>query len=224
MTVIKRAGGEVNLLDQYPQAKRALAENRSAKDEYRRIARRFGREYFDGARTTGYGGYWYDGRWIPIAERIRDFYGLKAGHRVLDVGCAKGFLMHDLMEAVPGLEIVGLDLSTYALDHVMTGLRNRVVQGTAHRLPFGDGSFDLVLSINTLHNLDRDACVEALGEVERVSRGGRYVQVDSWLNDDQRRNLDLWVLTALTYMDPADWRELFREAGYSGDYYWTLTE
>ena len=224
MTVVRRGGDEVNLLDRYPRAKRPLAENRSASEEFRRIARRFDREYFDGDRTTGYGGYRYDGRWVPIAERFRDHYGLRAGHRVLDVGCAKGFLLHDLCAAVPGLEVVGLDVSAYALAHVMPDLAGRVVRGSAQRLPFGDGSFDLVISIDVLHNLERDACVEGLREVERVSRGGRYVQVDSWLNDAQRRNLELWVLTARTYVAPDDWRGLFREAGYTGDYYWTLTE
>jgi SAM-dependent methyltransferase len=224
MMLTSRPGREVNLLDRYPRATRPLAENRSASDEYRQVARRFDREYFDGDRTTGYGGYSYDGRWVPIAQRIRDFYGLEAGHRVLDIGCAKGFLMHDLLGVVPGLEVYGLDISAYALECAMHGMRRRVVRGTAQHLPFADGTFDLVLSINTLHNLERKACVSALREVERVSRGGRYVQVDSWLNDRQRQNLDLWVLTALTYLAPDDWRALFRDAGYIGDYYWTLTD
>ncbi|MDO8794111.1 MAG: class I SAM-dependent methyltransferase, partial [Vicinamibacterales bacterium] len=186
--------------------------------------RQFGEAYFDGDRTTGYGGYRYDGRWVPIAERIRDYYGLRAGQRVLDVGCAKGFLMHDLAAAVPGLEVVGIDVSEYALTHALPDQRPRVVRAGARSLPFRDRSFDLVLAVNVLHNLERPACVEALREIERVSRGGKYVQVDSWLNDDQRRNLDLWVLTALTYVDPDEWRRIFAEADYSGDYYWTLTE
>lgn len=220
----REPGQEINLLDRYPRAKRPLAENRSASEEYRRVARRFGRDYFDGERTTGYGGYTYDGRWVPIAERIRDFYGLRRDQRVLDVGCAKGFLMHDLQQAVPGLQVIGLDISAYALQHAMDGVHGRVVRGTAARLPFADGSFDLVLAVNVLHNLERDACIDALRDIERVGRGGKYVQVDSWLNEEQRRNLDLWVLTALTYLDPDEWRGLFRQAGYTGDYYWTLTE
>ncbi len=217
-------GREVNLLYRYPRAKRPLQENRSSSEEYRRIARQFGEAYFDGDRTTGYGGYRYDGRWVPIAERIRDYYGLRAGQRVLDVGCAKGFLMHDLAAAVPGLEVVGIDVSAYALTHAMPDQRARVVRAGARSLPFRDRSFDLVLAVNVLHNLERPACVDALREIERVSRGGKYVQVDSWLNEDQRRNLDLWVLTALTYVDPDEWRRIFAEADYSGDYYWTLTE
>ena len=224
MTTSEQLGGEINLLDRCPRAKRPLADNRGASDEFRQVARRFGREYFDGDRTTGYGGYRYDGRWVPVAERIRDHYGLTPAHRVLDVGCAKGFLMHDLRQVVPGMAVVGLDISAYGLEHAMPDAHGRVVRATAQRLPFADRSFDLVLSINTLHNLERGACVEALRDIERVSLRHKYVQVDSWLTEEQRRNLDLWLLTALTVVEPDDWRAIFREAGYTGDYYWTLTE
>lgn len=217
-------GREVNLLDRYPKANRPLADNRGASDDFRTIARRFGREYFDGERTTGYGGYRYDGRWIPIARRIRDFYGLRAGHRVLDIGCAKGFLLHDLVAEVPGLEVVGLDVSDYALREAMPDLAGHLVRGHAAALPFADRSFDLVLSINTLHNLDRGPLIRSLKDIERVSRGASYIQVDSWLTRQQQENLSYWLLTALTVLAPDDWRGLFREAGYSGDYYWTLTE
>ena len=213
---------EVNLLDRCPQSKRPLG--RSAIPGRSAIAKRFDREYFDGDRTEGYGGYRYDGRWIPIAERIRDYYGLKAGDRVLDVGCAKGFLLHDLRGAVPGLRIAGLDISEYALDHAIDDTRGTLVRGTASGLPFRSGSFDLVLAINVLHNFERTQCIEALREIERVGRGRRYVQVDSWLTEEQRENFEHWVLTAVTYYDPAGWRDLFDAAGYRGDYYWTLTE
>jgi ubiquinone/menaquinone biosynthesis C-methylase UbiE len=100
----------------------------------------------------------------------------------------------------------------------------RLVQGSADGLPFAAGSFDLVIAINVLHNLERARCVEALREIERVGRGASYVQVDSWLTGEQRESFAAWVLTALTYYDPAGWRELFESAGYRGDYYWTLTE
>ena len=220
-------GREINLLDRYPRITRSVVErsvDSEQQQEFRRIARQFGREYFDADRTTGYGGYRYDGRWVPIAERFRDHYGLQSGHRVLDVGCAKGFLMHDLQSVVPGIDVVGVELSQYALTHAMDDVRDRVVCGTAQHLPFDDRAFDLVISINTLHNLERPACIEALREIERVSRRHKYVQVDSWLNDQQRDKFLKWVLTAMTYDTPDGWRQLFREADYSGDYYWTITE
>jgi len=215
---------EINLLDSYPRAKRPIAANRAADRRQQAVARQFGPEYFDGTRMQGYGGYRYDGRWVAVARRLRDHYGLRDGHRVLDIGCAKGFLLHDLRQGVRGLTVVGLDISPYALTHAMDDVRPLVVQGTAQALPFCDRSFDLVVAINTLHNLDRPACIEALGEIERVSRGGRYVQVDSWFNDQQRESLMKWLLTALTFCEPEGWRRLFAEAGYTGDYYWTITD
>jgi SAM-dependent methyltransferase len=215
---------EVNLLDTYPRSQRPIAQREAAVPAQRAVARQFGREYFDGERTQGYGGYRYDGRWVSVATRMRDFYGLKPGHRILDIGCAKGFLLHDLVQVIPGIEIAGLDVSEYALEHSMDDVRERLVRATADALPFADSSFDLVISINTIHNLDRERCTAALREMERVSRRFKYVQVDSWLDEGQRQNLERWVLTALTYFDPNGWRTLFGEAGYSGDYYWTITE
>jgi cyclopropane fatty-acyl-phospholipid synthase-like methyltransferase len=216
--------GEVNLLDAYPRSKRPIAQRQAAIPAQRDIARQFGREYFDGDRTQGYGGYRYDGRWISIAQRMREFYRLQPGDRILDVGCAKGFLLHDLLQVVPGVHVRGLDVSRYALEHSMDDVRPRVVQGTADALPFGDDSFDLVVSINTIHNLDAGRCESALREFERVSRRFKYVQVDSWLTAEQRDNFERWVLTAQTYFAPDGWRRFFAAAGYTGDYYWTITE
>ena len=215
---------EVNLLDRYPRATRDIASRAAAVPSQRDVAKRFGKEYFDGDRGQGYGGYRYDGRWVPIAERMRDFYGLRAGHRILDVGCAKGFLLHDLRQVVPGIRVVGLDISEYAIVHAMDDVRPFLALGTADALPFADAAFDLVISINTAHNLERPRCVQAVRELERVSRRGKYLQVDSWLTEEQRLKFERWQLTALTYSDPEGWRKLLAEADYTGDYYWTLTE
>jgi SAM-dependent methyltransferase len=215
---------EINLLDRYPRSKRPIAQRQEAVVRERDVAKHFGREYFDGERTQGYGGYRYDGRWVPIAERMRDHYALREGQRVLDVGCAKGFLLHDLRSVVPGLRVYGLDISAYALERALDDVRPRCLRATADVLPFGTDWFDLVISINTIHNLPLDRCKHALSELSRVSRGHCYVQVDSWLTDEQHENFERWQLTALTYFDPNGWRELFDEVGYTGDYYWTFTE
>jgi SAM-dependent methyltransferase len=215
---------EVNLLDSYPRTKRPIREREQAKLLQRETARQFGREYFDGDRTQGYGGYRYDGRWIPVAKRMQEFYGLGPPHRILDVGCAKGFLLHDFLQVVPDVRIAGVDISAYALEHAMDDVRPFLVIGSADRLPFADRSFDLVISINTIHNLELDRCRQAIREMERVSRAHKYLQVDSFLTEEQRENFERWQLTALTYFAPDGWRRLFRELDYAGDYYWTITE
>jgi SAM-dependent methyltransferase len=217
---------EIDLLDSYPRVKRDIDSRAAAVDAQREVAKRFGREYFDGDRAQGYGGYRYDGRWVRVAERLRDEYGITASSRVLDIGSGKGFLLHDLRQVIPGVEVFGLDISAYGIAHSMDDVRARIVRGTAAALPFQTAAFDVVICINTIHNLPRALCAQAVREIERVKRPGghSYVQVDSWLTEEQHQKFERWQLTAQTYFAPEGWRALFGEAGYSGDYYWTLTE
>ncbi len=216
--------GEVNLLRHYPRAARKMAAPRSADPANRAAALKFGAEYFDGPREQGYGGYRYDGRWIPIARDIVAHFGLKPGDRVLDVGCAKGFLVKDLMGVCPGLQVYGLEISGYAIRHGEPEAAGRLVLGTADRLPFPDGAFQAVLCINVIHNLDRERCVAALREIERLAPGRGYVQVDAWRTEAERDIFLGWVLTAVTFLRPEEWRAVFAEAGYTGDYYWTVLD
>lgn len=213
---------EVNLLARYPKAKRNIKARVVNKEENRRIALQFGKEYFDGTREQGYGGYRYDGRWIPIAEDIVRHFGLKAGHRVLDVGCGKGFLVKDLMKVCPGLEVFGIDISEYAVLNCEPEVIGRLHVGNALRMPFPDRSFDAVLAINTVHNLDRSGCVAALQEIQRISGGRAYIQVDAYRNEAERQIFEDWMLTAQTYGKPEDWRRILDDAGYTGDYFWTI--
>jgi ubiquinone/menaquinone biosynthesis C-methylase UbiE len=215
---------EINLLHRYPRSKRNIAARHAVQDQYREVARQYGREYFDGPREMGYGGYRYDGRWIPIAETFRDHWHLKAGDRVLDIGCAKGFLVKDLMIVCPGLEVFGLDISEYGLNNAEAEAKGRLVRGTAADLPFPDASFRAAISINTIHNLDRPEAVRAVREMQRVAPQGAYIQVDSYRTPEEREHFLQWVLTARTHYDPSGWKQLFDEAGYTGDYYWTITE
>jgi SAM-dependent methyltransferase len=215
---------EVNLLRHYPRDTRKTAGPRSVDPANRAAALRFGAEYFDGKREQGYGGYRYDGRWIPIARDIVAHFGLKAGDRVLDVGCAKGFLVKDLRAICPGLEVYGLDISDYALRHAEPEAAGRLVRGTADQLPFAAGWFQAVLCINVIHNLDRRRCLAALREIERLAPGRGYVQVDAYRSEAEREVFMGWVLTAVTFLRPEEWCGLFAEAGYAGDYYWTILD
>lgn len=215
---------EVNLLARYPKAKRDVRARLGNKDENRRLAMQFGKEYFDGTREQGYGGYRYDGRWVPIAEDIVRHFGLKAGDRVLDVGCGKGFLVKDLMKVCPGLEAFGVDISEYAVEHCEPEVHGRLRVGNATDLPYPDSSFEVVLSINTIHNLDRAGCIRALREMERLAPGRGFVQVDAYRDKAEEQLFMDWVLTARTHGTPGFWVALLKEAGYTGDYYWTILE
>lgn len=219
-------GQEMNLLDRYPKSKRPIDERgKLITGEHRQIAREFGEQYFDGERLYGYGGYNYHPRfWTDTVRRFRDHYRLPENARVLDVGCAKGFMMHDFRLLMPDLEIAGIDISQYALDHAIEDMRPFIRVGNARELPYASKSFDLVISINTLHNLPVDECKQALGEIQRVSRKNAFVTMDAWRNDRERDQLLKWNLTAMTYMHVDDWKALFAEVGYTGDYYWFIAE
>jgi SAM-dependent methyltransferase len=216
---------EVDLLRALPRTKRNIQRRKDAKDPaVVAISKQYGEMYFDGPRDYGYGGYRYDGRWLPVARDIVDHFDLKPGMRVLDIGCAKGFLVKDLMLACPGLEAFGLDISHYALMHGEPEVIGRLHLGTAEKLVFPDHSFDCVLCLNTVHNFPRPRAIKVMQEIERVSGGRAFVQVDSYHTPEQKEIFESWVLTAEFYDYPQGWIELFREAGYTGDYYWTIIE
>ncbi len=214
---------EVNLLSSLPKGKRNLNARATAKTaEHVAISREYGQMYFDGPREYGYGGYRYDGRWVPVARDIVAHFGLKPGDRVLDVGSAKGFLVKDFVGQ--GIDAYGIDVSRYAMMHCEPEAIGRLHLGDALDLPFPDGSFACALSINTIHNLDRDGCVRALRELQRVSNGRAFVQVDSYRTPEQKAIFEDWVLTAKFHDYPEGWLKLFAEAGYTGDWYWTIIE
>jgi ubiquinone/menaquinone biosynthesis C-methylase UbiE len=216
---------ELDLLRALPRVKRNIQKRKEAKDPaVVAISKQYGEMYFDGPREYGYGGYRYDGRWLPVARDIIEHFGLKAGMRVLDVGCGKGFLVKDLMLSCPGLEGFGLDISLYALMHAEKEVIGRLHLGTAEKLPFPDNSFDCVLSLNTVHNFPRPRAIKVMQEIQRTSGGRAFVQVDSYHTPEQKEIFESWVLTAEFHDYPAGWVELFREAGYTGDYYWTIIE
>lgn len=217
-------GHEINLLAQYPQSKRDLegrADQRTEED--RQIARRFDQRFFDGDRKYGYGGFNYFPRfWQPVVPAFKERYNLTPKSRILDVGCAKGFMLYDFMQLIPGIEVAGIDISEYAIAHAKEEVRDHVQVADARELPFEDRSFDLVIAINTLHNLAREDCKKALRELERVSRGGKFVTMDAYRNEEEKERMDMWNLTALTYMHVEEWKQFFKEAGYTGDYYWFI--
>ena len=217
---------EINLLDHYPRSKRPIEERgKQITEEHRRIARKFGKEYFDGDRLSGYGGYTYHPRfWQETVKRFRDFYHLDKNSAILDVGCAKGFMLHDFKQLIPELTIAGIDISQYAIENAIEDMQPYVQVGNAYELPYPDKSFDLVISINTVHNLSLDQCKKALQEIMRVSRSHSFITVDAWRNEDEKERMLQWNLTALTYMHVNEWELLFEEAGYTGDYYWFIAE
>jgi len=216
-------GKEIDLLRSLPRTKRNVEKRAEEKDDaVVALSRQYGRDYFDGERKYGYGGYRYDGRWRPVARDLIQHFRLEPGMRVLDVGCAKGFLVKDLMLECPGLDAFGLDISRYAVMNCEKEVVGRLHLGTAVSLPFPDGAFDCVISLNTIHNLARAEAVTAMREIQRLSGGRAFVQVDSYRTPEERELAISWIITARFHDYPDGWLKAYAEAGYTGDYYWTI--
>jgi ubiquinone/menaquinone biosynthesis C-methylase UbiE len=213
---------EINLLKKYPKTKRDLSKRGNEKtEEDRIIARRFDKEFFDGDRKNGYGGYYYNSKfWTEVVKDLNNFYKLKNGSKILDIGCGKGFMLFDFMKLNPNFVLEGIDISDYAITNAVPEVKKFLKVGDAKNLPYEDNSFDLVISINTTHNLEINQCKKALSEMERVSRKDKYLIVDAYSNEIEKDRIFAWNLTAKTILSTNEWISLFEEAGYTGHYYW----
>lgn len=216
-------GTEIDLLKQYPKTKRDLSKRLETKTEKDRlIARKYDKDFFDGDRKNGYGGFYYHPRfWKKVIKDFQKFYSLNSKSKILDIGCAKGFMLHDFKDAIDGIKVSGIDISEYAINNSLPTVKDDLRVGCATELPFEDNSFDLAISITTLHNLEIDQLKKALSEIKRVSNKS-FITVDAFRNDEEKKRMDAWNLTAKTYMSTSEWVQFFQKNHYTGDYYWFI--
>ncbi len=215
---------EIDLLKNYPKSKRNLDKRLSEKSpEIVKIARKFGKEFFDGDRKYGYGGLSYNPKyWENVVKDFVNYYKLKADAKILDVGCAKGYMLYDFKRQYPGLEIYGIDISEYAIDNCHPEVKNNLQVGYAENLKFEDNFFDLVISINTVHNLELEDCISSIKEISRVSKGNSFITVDAYNSDEEKERMFKWNLTAKTIMSTNEWKDTFKKIGYNGNFYWFI--
>jgi ubiquinone/menaquinone biosynthesis C-methylase UbiE len=188
------------------------------KVECMEVAKKYDKDYWDGDRRYGYGGYKYDGRWGIVAKRLTEIYKLSENARILDVGCGKGFLLYEFKKLLPDSQIAGFDISKYAIENAKQEIKGNIFEHKAQDLyPFGDKEFDLVISITTLHNLYIYELKSSLREIERVGIN-KYIVVESYRNEEELFNLQCWALTCEVFFKHQEWLSIFNEHGYTGDY------
>lgn len=217
-------GNEIDLLAKYPKAKRDLTQRLESKtEEVRSVARKFDKEFFDGERKFGYGGFSYNSRyWSEVVKDFSNYYNLNDGSRILDVGCAKGFMLYDFYKLNSNLDLHGIDISKYAIDNSVPEIKHKLKVANATNLPYEDNYFDLVISINTVHNLDKTECTTALREISRVTKKNAFITVDAFNNEEEEKRMYAWNLTAKTIMSIENWKKFFLDKKYNGDYFWFI--
>lgn len=175
-------------------------------------------DYWDGDRKFGYGGYKYDGRWKVVAEQFRDIYKLPKNAKILDVGCGKGHLLFEFQKLMPEAQLVGFDISKHGLATAPEEIKDKLFRySVKDKFPFGDKQFDLVISLNTLHNLKIFELASAVPEIERVGKE-KYILVEGYRNEAELFNLECWALTAESYYHTSEWIWIYQHFGYTGDY------
>ncbi|MBP8909973.1 MAG: class I SAM-dependent methyltransferase [Phycisphaerae bacterium] len=190
----------------------------------RMVAAGLDAEYYDGRRENGYGGFRHDGRWSRIVPRLAARYGLTSNSTVLDVGCKKGFFLHDLKQALPGIRVKGVENHPYPIEHAMESVKSDLILAPYEKLPFADEQFDFVLAYAAIYMLNLGGVMQALREIQRVGKGRSFVTLGAYKTAEDRELLEEWTLLGTTILHVDEWLEVFRETGYTGDYAFTTAE
>ena len=214
---------KVNLLRSLPDSwtKKPTKTRKKVSIDNRILSWKLGEEYFDGDRKQGYGGYKYDGRWEPVAQDFINYYKLSNDAKILDIGCAKGFLLDEFGKKLNKSSLCGIDISHYAITNHNKNIKKYLCIGNASKLPYENNYFDLVVSINSLHNiLTINELKQAFKEINRVSKKNIFISLGAYNNKKEQNVLDNWAVVATTYMSVNKWLKFFKHVKYKGDYYW----
>tara|TARA_B100001029_G_C14918925_1_gene370849 strand:- start:75 stop:731 length:657 start_codon:yes stop_codon:yes gene_type:complete len=187
------------------------------KVEAMKIARKFDFDYWDGNRRYGYGGYRYiDGYWSNVAKKIIKFYKLKNNSSILDIGCGKGFLLFEIKKILPGISIKGIDISRYSIKNAKKEIKSDLKVYDIRRYKF-EKKFDLIISINCLHNLEIFELTKVIQKIVKYSKKS-YVAIEGYKNIHELFNLQCWALTANTFFSKKEWLWFFKKNNYKGEF------
>jgi len=209
----------------YPKTSRKniIAKDRvKVSEKIRKKLMKFGKDYFDGKRSHGYGGYYYNKKYFrKVTKEIIKHYKLSNKSKILDIGCAKGFMMYEFRHFLPNAEIWGVDVSKYCKKNALKSEKKYIKLASCDRLPFKKGYFDFVVSISTIHNLSEKKIHNAIKELERVKKGNSFIRVKGYKNSSEKNFIDKWNVVAKSNLSIKKWMIIFRKYKYTGDYEFT---
>jgi len=209
---------EFDLLSDYPVLKKRYVSKSSRTIKNRIIASLRGKSFYDGKREDGYGGFKYDGRWKIIAKKIFDAYKLKDNSKILQIGCDKGFLLKDIKEIYPKSQVRGIEISDYAIKFSDKKIKNFIIKGPFHNLPFKDSEFDFVIAIGPVYSLNLADAIKCLNEIRRVGKGKSFITLGAYELEKDLRLFRYWTLLGSTILSKKEWIEVLKYTKYKGDY------
>lgn len=216
---------EFNALRNYPQPKgpRYVGPNiRTIKNKI--VASYRDKGYYDGDRNDGYGGFKYDGRWKIIVKSMCEDYRLTKDSALLQIGCEKGFLLHDFKEYFPSMKVRGVEVSDYAVAESMPLVKPYIVKSDFTKLPFENREFDFVIAIGVVYTLNLRDAISCLKEIQRVGKGNSFITLGAYRNEQGARLFKYWTLLGATILHVDEWIEVLKESGYTGDYQFVTAE
>lgn len=216
---------EFNALRVYPQPENPRYVGKNIRTINNRIIASYrDEEYYDGDRNNGYGGFYYDGRWKKIVVTMCEDYVLDENSTILQIGCEKGFLLHDFKEKFPHMKVQGYEMSKYAIDNAMPSVKDMITHGRYDKLPYADNEFDFVIAIGVIYTLTLADALSCLKEIQRVGKGKSFITLGSYRHDEGQKLFDMWTVLGTTILHVDEWVEVLKEAGYTGDYLFTTSE
>lgn len=187
------------------------------------IAWELEKEYYDGDRNNGYGGFSYDGRWLKLLPAFIKKYKLNNNSKILDLGCKKGFIMKDLKILLPGAKIYGIEDHKYPIRNAEKEIKKNIIYTNYYNIPFKNDYFDLVIGFSSIYKYNFQDVVKTIREINRVSRKS-FFTIASYSNKKEREIFEKWTLLGTTILSKKEWIELFKFLKYRGDYYFTTAK
>ena len=213
---------EFNVLEGYPEPKKPRVAKEGLRTILHRIVASYrGKDLYDGDRNYGYGGFHYDGRWLPIAKKMCWEYKIDAQSAVLQVGCDKGFLLNDFLQIHPNMKVRGTEISEYPIEQAMESVKSNIEKAPFTKLPFDENEFDLVLALGAVYTLNLGDVIQCLKEIQRVSKGKSFITLGSYTDEESFKLFRNWTLLGTTILHEKEWVEVLKHIGYIGDYKFT---
>ena len=205
--------------------KKKTVVNRTVKRSIKNklVAWNLDRDYYDGNRNNGYGGFNYDGRWLKLLPKIIKRYKLTNKSKILDLGCKKGFIMKDLKILLPQSKIVGIEDHIYPIKKAEKEIKKNIIFNNYYQIPFKKNFFDLVIGFSSIYKYNFIDVVKTIKEINRVSKNS-FFTVASYSNKREKELFDKWTLLGTTILKKKEWIQLFKILNYKGDYYFTTAK